>query len=609
MMTSGIAILLMFLAAAGLSKLVNRAMEECWPVCFSAVVCGLYVFYCFGQLQAGLVLLCAGTLALFLTAWKKERSICRLLKQSFTPGTAVYLGLCAVFVILLSRNRVSLHDELRLWGAVPKAMHVSGNLQLGRASPIFSIMQSYPPGLPLIGYFFTAFQSSFEEGALYVGYACASMAFFLPALSGFKWKHRVLLAPVGMLLLLMPCVFTSHFCDSAMFGMTLFVDALLGILAGYVFFLAGHKPFRSRFDAASFSLGLAMLCLFKSTGIVFAAAALVCAIILEGKCFKGRCALPIAAVIISVGSWRLLLQIYDVHDLVGLEYHVLDRTVLRNLLHALTSINVVAYRVPLGFLLSFASVFTILWLLYGTAFRFQSEQKGKAAAVIACGILIATAAFIYGYALIYGQTLESFARYMETVLLCLFTCILLTALPLCCTDAAWGWIQKKVKSRWASGAISAFCVLFSLAIFSVWCAVFPGYSQIEQMDREAMKIQAAAQQDLGESDSGWIYLVIAGDEWENSRFHHRIFFDLISEKINIRNGLAQTRVALPGLENPAQVWAEELKDGCDYVYLLSVEEALRPIFAELTQDPAMAGRLYRVCEAENAYGVTLQLVS
>lgn len=608
-MTSGIAILLLFLAAAGLSRLVNRAMEECWPVCFSGMVCWLYAFYCFGQLRPGLVLLCAGMIALFLTAWKKEKSLSRFLKQSITPGTAVYLGLCVIFVIFLSRNRVSLHDELRLWGAVPKAMHASGNLQLGKGSPIFSIMQSYPPGLPLIGYFFTAFRPAFEEGALYVGYACASVAFFLPALSKFEWKHRMLLAPVGMLLLLAPCVFTSHFCDGAMFGVTLFVDALLGILAGYVFFLAGHKPFRSPFDAAAFSLGLALLCLFKSTGIVFAVAALVCAIVLNRKCLKRRCALSVAAIAVCAGGWRLLLQIYDVHDLVGLEFHALDRTVLRNLLQALTSVNVVAYRVPLGFLLSFVSVFGILWLLYYAAFRFQSEQKGADAAVIACGILIAAAAFIYGYTLIYGQTVESFARYMETVLLCLFTCILLTALPLCCTDAVWGWIQKKVKSKWASRAVGIGCVLFSLAIFGVWCMVFPGYPQIEEADQAAMEIQAAVEQDLVESDTGWIYLVIAGDEWENSQLHHRIFFDLISGKINIRNGLAQTRVALPGLENPTQVWAEELKDGCDYVYLLSVEQPLFPIFAELTQDPAMEGCLYRVCEADNDYGVTLKLVS
>lgn len=608
-MTSAVAIFLLFLAAAGLSRLANRTMEECWPVCFCAMVCWLYGFYCFGLLRVGLAALCIGIFALFLTAWKKEKSFGRFLRRSITPGTTVYLCLCMVFAVFLSGNQVTLHDELRLWGAVPKAMHVSGDLQLGNESPIFSIMQSYPPGLSLIGYFFTAFQPSFKEGALYVGYACASVVFFLPALSGFEWKHRALLAPAGMLLLLAPCVFTSHFCDGAMFGMTLFVDALLGILAGYVFFLAGHKPFRSRFDTAAFCLGLAMLCLLKSTGILFAVTALGCAIVLQRKDRKIRCILPIAAIIICVGSWRLLLQIYDVHDLIGLKFHVLDRTTLCNLWHALTSVNVVAYRVPLGFFLSFVSVFGILWLLYYAAFRFQHEQKGLDAAVTACGILAAAAAFIYGYALIYGETLDSFARYMETVLLCLFTCILLTALPLCCKGTVWEWIQRKVKSRGVSCAISIGCVLFSIAIFSIWCMVFPGYPQIEEADQAAAEIQAAVEQNLGESDTGWIYLVIAGDEWENSHLHHRIFFDLISRKINIRNGLAQTRVALPDLENPTEVWAEELKDGCDYVYLLSVEQPLIPIFAELTQDPAIAGGLYRVCEAENAYGVTLQLIS
>lgn len=608
MVTSAIAVFLLFLAAAGLSKLLNRTMEDCWPVCFTGLVCWLYGFYCFGLLRLGLGLLCAGILALLLTALKKERSFSRFLKRSFSPGTAVYLCLCTAFVLFLSNNRVSLHDELRLWAAVPKSMHVSGRLQLGSQSPIFSIMQSYPPGLPLIGYFFTAFQPSFEEGALYVGYACASMVFFLPALSKLEWRHRVLLAPVGMLLLLTPCVFTSHNCDSALFGMALFVDALLGILAGYVFFLAGHKPFRSRFDAAAFSLGLAALCLLKSTGIVFAAAALVCAIALAQKRLTGRWALSIAAVAVSAGSWRLLLHIYDVHDLIGLQLHTLSRTALHNILHALTSVNVVAYRVPLGSLLSFASVFGILWLLYYGAFRLQSVQKGGAAAMIACGILVAAAAFIYGYTLIYGETLESFARYMETVLLCLFTCILLTALPLCSVDPAWGWVQKNVKRRWVANVVCIGCILFSIAFFSVWQMVFPDSSRNREADQAAMDIQAAVEQDLEEPSTGWVYLVIAGDEWENSRLHHRIFFDLISERINIRNGLAQTRVALPDLPNPTEVWAQELKDGYDYVYLLSVEDALIPIFAELSQDPAMPGCLYRVCDAENSYGVTLKLI-
>ena len=101
---------------------------------------------------------------------------------------------------------------------------------------------------------------------------------------------------------------------------------------------------------------------------------------------------------------------------------------------------------------------------------------------------------------------------------------------------------------------------------------------------------------------------MAGDGWENSFYHHRVFFDLISPNINIRNGLAKTQVVIPGVADPAKVWAEELKDGCDFVYLLSVEDALLPVFAQLSDDPALENSLYRVCPGEGPYGVSLQLV-
>ena len=63
-----------------------------------------------------------------------------------------------------------------------------------------------------------------------------------------------------------------------------------------------------------------------------------------------------------------------------------------------------------------------------------------------------------------------------------------------------------------------------------------------------------------------------------------------------------------GVADPAKVWAEELKDGCDFVYLLSVEDALLPVFAQLSDDPAKENSLYRVCPGEGPYGVSLQLV-
>ena len=147
-----------------------------------------------------------------------------------------------------------------------------------------------------------------------------------------------------------------------------------------------------------------------------------------------------------------------------------------------------------------------------------------------------------------------------------------------------------------------------VGVTAAWQYVFPLSPAIPDAGRDAARIRAAVEQDLSQGETGWIFLVMAGDGLENSFYHHRVFFDLISSDINIRNGLAQTQVVIPGLENPEEVWARELADGYDYVYLLSVEDALLPVFAELSEDPAQEHGLYRVCREENDYGVSLRRV-
>lgn len=603
MLTSIIALLFLSLSVCGLSVLSGRRTEECWPVCFCGAVSWLYVFYCFGLVRLGLILLCAGAGGLFLAGWRKLGSLRGGLLRFFTPGTVVYLCFCLIFLVFFSGNVVSRHDELRLWGAVPKAIHATGKLQLGPDSPVFSIMQSYPPGLPLLGYFFTAFSKDFSEGALFVGYACMTLSFFTPAFAKWEWKHWPLLAPVGLVVLMTPFVFTSHFQDAALFGMTLYVDAMLGVAAGFAFYLAGHNPLKNGLRLAAFSLNLLVLCLLKDTGALFAVAALIVAVLLE-KSWKLLA--PAMAVLAGVGSWKLLLELYGVHALVPLEMHSLSGEAVRNVLGALVSANVVALDVPLGFFLSFAFVFLVLWAVYLLVFRFQQEQGKKEAAAVAVGILLSTAAFIYGYSLIYGETLESYSRYMETPLLGLFTCILLTGIP---ALPQWKFSRRVLGwKKWLSACACCFCVFVGVGVTAVWQYVFPLYPELPDADRDAAKIRAAVEQDLSDGETGWIYLVMAGDGLENSFTHHRIFFDLISSDINIRNGLAETQVVIPGLENPAEVWAQALADGCDYVYLLSVEDALLSVFAQLSEDPAQPHGLYRVCKEEGGPGISLQLV-
>lgn len=602
MLTSFIALFFLLTGSLGFAGIAKRKPEECIPVCISCAVFWLFLAYCMGVVRIGLVLLCILFVLLFLLALKEKtisiRSVC-------TPGMIVWVGLCLLFICFLSDNLVRLHDELRLWGAVPKAIHMTGKLQLGKDVHTFSIMQSYLPGLPLIEYFFSAFTESFSEGALYIGYSCVAMAFLMPSLAQWNWKQWPLAAIVWLVFILTPCIFTSHNGDHALFGVSLFVDPLLGIVAGYIYFMASQKPFADKFRLLSFCSGIGMLCLLKNTGIVFAAAAIICAVILDNASGKWRCVIALLVIAATAGLWKGMQIIYHVRELVPLQVHSLSNNAVSNVLHALVSENIIAHGIPLGPLLSFSVVFSILIALYAVA-SLPYRQK-KTAWVIGIGIIGSTAAFIYGYALIYGETLESFTRYMSTVMLCLFTVILYYVIPLLCNSKVIDWLYRR--SGRCRILLAGGCIFAGIAVFAVWSGVYNVYGDMEEEHISANLIRDAVLADMKEGKTGRVYLVMAGDGVENSHTHHRIFFELISENIRICNGFAKTQVVIPGLDNPAEIWAQELRDGCDYVYLLTVEDALRPVFAQFSDADAVEHGLYRVCESDNSYGISLEPVA
>ncbi len=593
MITSVIALCFLLLLTAGLAGKTGWTAEESLPAAVCLTVCWLYPFYCLSAIWIGLALLCA--LAVFLFA--RSLKIQGHLKSCLTPGILAYLIMCAMFLVFFSGNYVSRWDELRLWGAVPKAMHELGTLQLGKASPIFSEMQSYPPGLSLLTFFFSAFAGDFCEGALYVGYACCTMAFFMPAFSGWQWKNWKQLAPWALLVYAVPFVFTSHWGDSALFGMSLFVDNILGVLAGYAFYLASRKPFRSGAELLSFSLALMTLSLLKSTGIVFGVCALICALVLEGKRPSLTALIPAGGLLAGFGTWKLLLGWFAVSDSVPLRMHLLDGEELSNLLHALVSINVVLYKIPLGPLLSFLVVYAVLWLCL-----WLRRKERRTHGTVAVLMLLSTLVFLYGYAAIYARTLESFPRYMTTPLMCAAVYLTIREIPMLSGGKIGKWIRER-KPWLLKGAVCA-CLVMALGVTAVWKLIFPVFEEQEQANADAARIRQMVLSDDPQKPVR-IYLLMAGDGVENSRYHHRVFLELMSPEMNLGNKLFETRVVAPDLTDPASSWSQELEDDLDYVYVHSVEDALIPVFRDISGQTPRAETLYRVVVTDTDYGVTL----
>lgn len=303
----------------------EKKPEEYFFSGIATVIAVLYPFYCLDLLRIGRYVAYAlfGVVAVY-SVWKlsfRRRNLAANLKKMVSPGVILFWALLAFYVLFLHERWVSLWDELRLWGAVPKALYATERLQMGEETLTFPIMQSYLPGMQLFVYFVTALAPDFPEYQIFVCYAVFFLALVIPALRDVEWKHWPYLLMLGLLLIWLPCIFTSHGGDLGRFYNSLFIDPILGALAGYVLYLSAKEPFQNGISLYRFCICLVVLVLLKDSGIMFAAFAGCNAGIqyvrrnkklrVSKKLFGNGCAVT-ASILIPQLIWKSLLAEYEI---------------------------------------------------------------------------------------------------------------------------------------------------------------------------------------------------------------------------------------------------------------------------------------------------------
>ena len=128
-----------------LGRILNRRIEECVPVTFMGTIVILYFFYLFNLLAIGRFFVYAGMLALFIAAllkhFKKKQNNNKVFEKEsipiqtnyffreiLTPGILLLLVMAVVFMIYAFNLKPAVWDELRLWAAMPKALHFSQSM-------------------------------------------------------------------------------------------------------------------------------------------------------------------------------------------------------------------------------------------------------------------------------------------------------------------------------------------------------------------------------------------------------------------------------------------------------------------------------------------------
>ena len=325
MLYSLIPIILLIISAISLAAFLHKPFSELMAPVLFAVMVFLYSFYIFDALPLGttfvtisllvLTIFCSGSLLI-------RRGYCHVIHTVRSKTFLLFLVAMALFLLFSAGKIVNLWDSLRLWGAYPKVLHTTGELQLGSRSVLYPSMQSYPPGMPLFCYYITSFSPTFPESSLYICYSLFGFAMLLPLLEGADRLGPQARYAVFIGILFVPWLISSVNDDYAQYYSSLFIDIPLGLCAGYTFFLALRGKKNETFDFLKICLACACLALLKDSGSFIS---LCCIVAHTASCLMCKNSIPpfkrllfilMPAVFLCYtwGSWGHLRNVWDVSN-------------------------------------------------------------------------------------------------------------------------------------------------------------------------------------------------------------------------------------------------------------------------------------------------------
>jgi len=594
------------IAAAASSA--DMKSEQFLPVTAMTIMAALYTAYLFNALFVGFMIVvvigCGCYIFALISLMKNRGNILKatadFLKRFFTPGMVIFI-LAVILIFLVTRNsKVYLWDELRLWGAYPKALYHTKQLQMGIGEGVFiyPIMQSYPPGMMLFAYFVEQFIPVFSENCIFFAYGVLGAALFMPMLEKLTWKRGWLVIPLAFVIFLIPTFFyNSWLKDLGDYYTSLFVDPILGLFLAFVVYLLLKEPFISWFSSLRFALALFTMIIIKDSGASFAIITLAAAMImaLVQKQFRKsviRISIGILAALFSYFSWKTLMYSYGVHRSIMFDI-TFPAQGLINILRAFRTVDLVysnfpALLPPITFMVLIALILVMnVLLVINTA-----KEKRKNFIYSSVVLYFSNVVFIFGLAVLYtndalsGESdIPSYPRYISTILLTDFTFLAMYTVELLIDG------KRQCTKSWNKFLCAAVC--------TAWLVMLPirqphSYETYDPDDVRA-GVEAIASQVNSWDDSPAVknvYMLINGNMISYSAYHHRIYFDLIDKNILIKNFYDKTNLA--AIQITKQQWADELiNEKYDYVYIVNVDDAFMQQYGDMF-DSVIEEELYKV---------------
>ena len=615
-----ICLVLLLLCGAVLGILTNRRTEECVPVVFTGTIVFLYLFYCVNLLSVGRIVLYAGIAVLFaagLVKLIKKKEGKAFWKTFFSPGIVLFLTLSILLVIFCANLMPSVWDELRLWAAMPKALHFSQSLQVGEGSLLYSTMQSYPPGMALLVYFFTSFSGGFSYSSIFAVYFIFVCALVLPAMKEHRWKQWFIFPAVFFLLILMPILLTVSGAEASgdwnFFFTCLYIDPILGCLMGHAFYLAVKRPSKGWFSTLAFTLVLFVLPAMKNIGALYAGVAFLTAFVvaLMEKEKKGRnilfAIIPVAGAAVSYLSWQWIIRARGTGEFIDMQLSSFTWEKLLNVLKGMTSWG----KIPFLY-------YALFFILVGIVLTFVVKDLPKRTALIGTsGFVLSFLIFFYGYVSHYGWMLSSIHRYTSTFTFAFFIYLLMRAVSGIHFSGGVSFVRsiRKAYLLLLLGLLLMACGIFLLFRAKHWQLENQSWSDAERIIAEAdAYVGSAESSGKHPEQSAKCYLALGGDIRRQSQRHETYALCAIGSNVNIRNiwcdklfNEAEDGV-ITDPEEMTSIWASHLlRDGYEYVIFADPDEDIREVAAMIAPElgEVKDGMVVKVVPTDSSYGITL----
>lgn len=624
--------------------LTKRKAEEAVPFTITTIIFVLFLFYINNQLNIGYYFLLSiiGLVYLFSLSFilytyiknHDTKTIKNVTQRIFTPGMLIFLVLYIGLYIVTRKNIVCDWDSLRLWGAYPKALYYTNQLQLGSESLIYSIMQPYPPGVALFQYFVQRLSGSFQESGLFWAYGIIAVSIFLPAIRNANWKDPWWIFVSAFLIFVTPMFFSNSGFDDLYMYRSLFIDPILGLLFAYCVFIWFQEKTPDVYAFIRLGVGFGALTLMKDSGVTLAIIALLIILVASRTKLResGRkealqrlCLLSIGIVFIAgcYGLWHVTLRQHGVASIYQFAVKSLtfDLSFIKDFFRGFLTISVL--NTPMfgatpgytSFSIVFAEVVCFLFAFIIT--RLNREQDQKRTQRLLIGLVIGNILYFVGifitYLGVYNKTMPSFARYSCTILQANIALIVSLLFHTGTDQIAVALKGKSILKLWV-----AFIAICSIAIFPL--NIEPNSMDAAPESKiHANIIRNDIIQNDGIPDDRKKSVYLAFNQYDYDIRHHRIYFELLSENIfvelyslNVPNQENLIFTANPTQENIAQMKQSFLNtlsaSNCSYVYFIDDIPQTKEQMPEFFSQGSLEGDMYKIIYSDQGEIVSFQKI-